>query len=248
MKIGIITAMPEETLAVIRAIGGAKKKVSGNSTVRHGVLAGHDIVVEEAGMGFNNAATAARKLVHAERPDMMVSAGFCGGISAGLQVGDVVLATGLAIVSEKSLNHVPVEIPAFCRIFVVRQTAEGHRVFGGLFVSTAEIMNKSRVAALLPADALFPVVEMESAAIAIVAAENNIPFAGIRAVSDPCDEELGFSLDEFCDKRMRIRIPRVLFTVARKPRIIPQLIRLARNSRGARISLSQAVERFLAML
>jgi adenosylhomocysteine nucleosidase len=89
---------------------------------------------------------------------------------------------------------------------------------------------------------------MESAAIAIVAVENGIPFCGIRAVSDPFDEELGFSLDEFCDQRMRIRIPRVLLTIARKPRIIPQLIRLARNSRVAGASLSQAVERFLSVL
>ncbi|MBC8017320.1 MAG: phosphorylase, partial [Verrucomicrobia bacterium] len=135
--------------------------------------------------------------------------------------------------------------PATSRNFVARQTAEGRRVFGGLFASTPAIMQKSRLATLLPPDAPFPVVELESAAIAIVAVENGIPFTGIRAVSDPFDEELGFSLDEFCDERMRIRIHRVLFTVVRKPRIIPQLVRLARNSRVAAASLSQAVERFL---
>jgi adenosylhomocysteine nucleosidase len=90
------------------------------------------------------------------------------------------------------------------------------------------------------------VVEMESAAIALVAGENGIPFVALRTVSDPFGEELGFALDEFCDDRMRIRIPKVLFTIARKPRIIPQLIRLARNSRVAATSLSLAMERFLA--
>jgi adenosylhomocysteine nucleosidase len=109
-------------------------------------------------------------------------------------------------------------------------------------------MRKSRLAALLPADAPFPVVEMESAAVAQLAGENGIPFVGMRTVSDPFDEELGFSLAEFCDDRMRIRIPKVLLTVARRPRIIPQLIRLARNSRVAAASLSQAVELFLAVV
>jgi adenosylhomocysteine nucleosidase len=107
-------------------------------------------------------------------------------------------------------------------------------------------MLKSRLAARLPSAAPYPVVEMESAAIAIIAVENGIPFCGIRAVSDPFDEELGFSLDEFCDKKMRIRIPKVLLAIARKPRIIPQLFRLSRNSRVAAESLSQAVGRFLA--
>ena len=245
MKIGIITAMPEETRSVVRAVGTAKKTLIGRLAVQHGYLAGHEIVIVEAGMGFSNAAATAEKLVHEARPDLIISAGFCGGVSAELQVGDIVVATGLTIVSENVREDVPVEIPAVSRNFVASQTAEGRRVFGGLFASTPAIMQKSRLAALLPVDAPFPVVEMESAAIAIVAVENGIPFTGIRAVSDPFDEELGFSLDEFCDDRMHIRIPKVLLTVVRKPRIIPQLIRLACNSRIAGASLSQAVERFL---
>jgi adenosylhomocysteine nucleosidase len=248
MKIGIITAMTEETQAVVRAIGGARKVQIGRLLVQQGSLAGHDIVITEAGMGFTNAARMAENLLQQAGPDLIISAGFCGGVAAELLVGDIVVATELTIVSEKNLDHVPVEIPAFCKNFVVRQAAEGRRVFGGLFASTPAIMQKSRLAALLPPDAPYPVVEMESAAIAIVAVENGIPFCGIRAVSDPFDEELGFSLDEFCDQRMRIRIPRVLLTIARKPRIIPQLIRLARNSRVAGASLSQAVERFLSVL
>lgn len=245
MKIGIITAMPEETRSVVRAIGGAKKALVNGLDVRHGSWAGHEIVIAESGMGFDNAATAADKLILAARPDMIISVGLCGGVSAELQVGDIVVATGLIIVSKKVREKVPVEIPALCRNFVVRQNAEGRRVFGGLFASTPSIMQKSMLASILPPDAPFAVVEMESAAIAIVAVENGIPFVGIRAVSDPLNEELGFSLDEFCDDRMRIRIPKVLLTIARKPRIIPQLIRLARNSRIAGATLSQAVERLL---
>ena len=248
MKIGIITAMPEETQAVLRAIGGTKKTLLGKQAVQHGHLAGHEIVIMEAGMGFHNAAAAAEKLVHNLEPDMIISAGFCGGVSTDLQVGDIVVATGLTIVSERELETVPVEISAASRNFIVREIAEGRRVFGGLFASTPGIMQKKQLANRLPPNATFPVVEMESAAIAIIAVENGIPFAGIRSVSDPFDEELGFSLDEFCDDRMRIRIPRVLLTIARKPRIIPQLIRLARNSRVAGASLSQTMERFLAVM
>jgi len=183
-----------------------------------------------------------------QHPDLVISAGFCGGILEGLQVGDVVLATGLTIVSEGGLKDVAVTMAPVSQDFVSRQVAGGQRVFAGLFATTTAIMPKTRLAALLPPDAPFPVVEMESAAIALVAGENGIPFVGLRTVSDPFDEELGFALDEFCDDRMRIRIPRVLLTVARKPRIIPQLIRLARNSRVAAASLSQAVERFLAVV
>ena len=248
MKIGIITAMPEETQAIIRALPHVQKKQLGWRMLHHAQLSGHEIVIAEAGMGFTNATVAARQLMGELRPDLMVSAGFCGGIAAGLRVGDVVLATGLTILSESGLKEVPVTIAPVSRDFVFRQAAEGQRVFAGLFVTTTAIMPKSRLAALLPADAPFPVVEMESGAIALLAGEQGIPFVGLRTVSDPFDEELGFSLDEFCDDRMRIRIPRVLLTIARKPRIIPQLIRLARNSRVAADRLTRSLEELMTVM
>jgi adenosylhomocysteine nucleosidase len=248
MRIGIITAMPEETQAIVRALQHAQKIRTGERTMYQAQHCGHEVVVAEAGMGFANATEGARRFMGELRPDLVISAGFCGGISAELQVGDTVLATGLTIVSDQGVKDVPATIPTVSRDFTARQSSGGQRVFGGLFATTAIIMPKRRLAALLPADAPFPVAEMESAAIALLAGENGIPFIGLRTVSDPFDEELGFALDEFCDNRMRISIPRVLMTVARKPRIIPQLIRLARNSRIAAACLSQSVERLLAVV
>ncbi|MBL0225236.1 MAG: hypothetical protein IPQ16_06540 [Geobacteraceae bacterium] len=248
MKIGIITAMPEETAAIIRTLQQVRKIRPDGRTLHLAQFYGHEIIVAEAGMGFANATTAARQLLGEQRPGLLISAGFCGGVSTELQVGDTVVASGLTIVSEKGLQEVLVTIPAVCRDFVTCQAVEGRRVFGGLFSTTASIMQKSRLATLLAANAPFPVVEMESSAIALAAEENGIPFIGIRTVSDPFDEELDFSLDEFCDRQMRIRIPRVLLTVARKPLIIPQLIRLARNSSIAAARLSDSFGRLLAVL
>lgn len=248
MKIGIITAMPEETGAITQILRPTQKIRMGGRTSHCGQLFGHEILIVEAGMGFDNASSAARQLMTGWRPDLVVSTGFCGGIDTALRVGDVVVATGLVIVTEDQLQKVPVTIADASREFVSHQAAEGKRAFGGLFATTSTIMQKKRLAALLPAEASFPVVEMESGAIALLAGENSTPFIGLRTVSDPFDEELGFALDEFCDDRMRVRIPRVLLTIARKPRIIPQLLRLARNSRVAAASLSQAMERLLAVV
>jgi adenosylhomocysteine nucleosidase len=246
MKIGIITAMPEETRAIVGALARTQKTRLGSLVARQARVAGKEIVVAEAGMGFANATTVARQLMGELRVDLMISAGFCGGIRAGLRVGDVVLAASLAIVSEDGLEEVPYVLPAVGREFVSRQAAAGQRVFAGLFASTKAIMRKRRLAALLPVAAPFPVVEMESAAIALVAGEHGVPFVGLRTVSDAFDEEIGFSLDELCDDQMRIRLPKVLRTIVRKPGIVPQLVRLAWNGRAASASLTRSVARFLA--
>jgi adenosylhomocysteine nucleosidase len=248
MRIGIITAMPEETGAIIKAIGGTKIVSSGRTRRYRCQVVGHEILLVEGGMGPANAVAATEALLREGGADLLLSAGFCGGIRPGLTVGDAVLAAGLAVVSADGVQDVPVMVPETVSRFITGCPVGGVRLVSGLFATTQVIMRKEQLARLLPADAPYPVVEMESGAIAGIAAAHSLPFIGLRTVSDPHDEELGFSLDEFCDDRMCIRIPRVLLTIARKPRIIPQLIRLARNSRTAAESLSRVMPELLAVL
>ncbi len=249
MKIAVITAMPEEYRAVADCLGAAAAARVGTLRAGRFTLAGHEILLVESGMGFHNAAKAAELLVREYCPDLLVSAGFCGGIAPQLLAGDIVVAKGIVIANEDGFEEVPVALAAIGRNFAALQAAEGKRTFGGTFVSTSVITSKRRLAGMLSDSCSNPVVEMESGAVAIVAAKNNIPFLAIRAVSDCADEELGFSLDEFCDTDMRrIRIHKVLLTVLRKPRIIPQLVRLSRSSRRAAESLTIALSRLFPSL
>ena len=247
MKIAVITAMPEEFNAVSRCLGaGTAMRLAGLKAFScH--AGGHDLLLLLSGMGFDNAARAAEAAIREWRPNLLVSAGFCGGIAPELKVGDVVVAKQMVIVTGNGPEEVPVLFAAAGQNFVARES--GMRVCGGLFASTPVIMSKTRLAGMLPAGSTNPVVEMESAAVAIIAVENSIPLLAIRAVSDSADEELGFSLEEFCDAGLRrISIHKVLLTVLRKPRIIPQLVRLSRNSRVAASSLTAALSRLFPTL
>ncbi|MBC7961821.1 MAG: phosphorylase [Steroidobacteraceae bacterium] len=248
MNIAIIVAMPEEFRAVANCLGTVAARRLGKLKAGRCSIAGHQILLVESGMGFKNAAGAAEMVIRDRAPDLLISAGFCGGIAAELRVGDVVVAKKMVIVSETGIEDLPTAIPAAGLNFVVRQSACGARVFGGTFAGTAVITSKAKLVGMLSNGCPCPVVEMESAAIALVAAENGIPLIAIRSVSDPVDEELGFSLDEFCDNSLRIRPGRVLLTILRKPRIIPQLVRLAGNSRIAAKSLTAALEKLLPLL
>jgi adenosylhomocysteine nucleosidase len=118
----------------------------------------------------------------------------------------------------------------------------GNRTFRGTFVTAAEILQKRAMASLLPAGTVNPVLEMESAAVARIAAREGVPLVALRAISDGAEEELGFAIGEFVDREMRIRAWKVLLTIARKPRIIPQLVRLAGNARLAGQNLAVAVK------
>jgi adenosylhomocysteine nucleosidase len=248
MKIAVITALPAELWAVRAALGQPRREWRVGRAAWRSSVAGHEVLAVEAGMGFDNAARTADVVIRAESPELIVSAGFCGGLTTDLLVGDVVVATRLFIVGDDHLEEEPTRIADACLHFVAGSTPHD-RLFGGCYVSTPHMVSKQRLASLLSRDTgNTAVVEMESAAIARVAVENNTVFAAIRTVSDPLEEELGFSLDEFCDDAMNIRLNRVLKTCFNKPRIIPQLYRLSRNSRIAAASLSRAFERFLSVL
>ena len=249
MKIAVITALPAELWAVRAALGQPRREWRVGRAAWRSSVDGHEVLAVEAGMGFDNAARTADDVIRAESPELIISAGFCGGLTTDLLVGDVVVATRLFItVGDEQLDEQPTRIAETCIRFVAGSTPHD-RLFGGCYVSTPHMVPKQRLAGLLPCDMKDPaVVEMESAAIARIAAGNDISFAAIRTVSDPLNEELGFSLDEFCDDAMNIRINRVLKTCFNKPRIIPQLYRLSCNSRIAAASLSRAFERFLSVM
>lgn len=251
MKIAVITAMPEEFNAVARSLepGTAIRLSLPGLKALSCQAAGHEFLLVESGMGFGNAARAAESLIRDCRPDLLISTGFCGGIAPELQAGDVVVAQKIISANESGVEEFPVQFSPIGQAFVARQAAEEKRVFGGAFVSTSTITSKARLAGMLSGQYQNLVVEMESGAIAIVAAENNIALLAIRAVSDSADEELGFSLDELCDPDMRrILIHKVLLTVLRKPRIIPQLVRLNRSSRRAAESLTASLSRLFPTL
>ena len=249
MKIVVITAMPEEYRAVADCLGAETAAQVGALRAGRFSQAGHEFLLVESGMGFHNAAKAAEMLIRDGRPDLLVSAGFCGGIAPQLRAGDVVVAKEIIIAGNGGFEEIPVPLSPVGLNFVARQAAEGKRTFGGTFVSTSSIMSKRRLAGMLPGSFPNPVVEMESGAVAIVAAENKIPLLAIRAVSDGAAEELEFSLDEFCDPDLRrIRIGRVLLTILRKPRILPQLLRLSHSSRMAAESLTAALSRLFSAI
>ncbi len=239
--IGIVTAMPEERRAILRKADQVRKSHQGDRRVFRCRIAAHDVTLVEAGMGMLNAGWAATVLA-GERPDLLLSAGFGGGVLPGLKVGDVVMAEGVLQWAGSGFERVET---AFYGLVSNDNLALPLR---GEFITSEAILNKQLLLAFLPQGINRPLLEMESAAVARVAAEHGIPFMGVRAVSDPWDEELGFSIDEFCDSAKRIRPLKVLATILRRPRIIPQLIRLGGNSRVAARALGSAMERLLRQL
>jgi adenosylhomocysteine nucleosidase len=195
-------------------------------------------------MGVGNAAEATAALIAAHRPELLVSFGFGGAVRRGTAAGDLVLATRLFRLESGKLTRLQgpdCEFTERARKALEIHSPSAFQVHLGAFITTDRIENKQGLAGLLDPDLDNPLLEMETGAVAWVASGAGIPLVAIRAVSDTADEELDFSIGDITDKKLNVSIPRVLLTLARKPRILPQLLRLSRNSRLAGNHLASGI-------
>jgi adenosylhomocysteine nucleosidase len=188
-------------------------------------------------MGVNNAATATRTLIDSAKPDLIINFGFAGAVASGLNVGDIVIAERLLLNRERSfLDQAGIDAlkteELAGRLDGIFRDKEFH-IRKGTFITAAGIKCKQDMAELLPAGVVNPVLEMETAAVARDSGKENIPLIALRAISDGAEEELEFAIEEFTDRELNIRLWKVLLTIVKKPWILPQLLRLAKNSRSA---------------
>ena len=172
------------------------------------------------------AADAARVALERERPDAVLSTGFCGALDPSLKTGEVVVAS-------RVVNG--------CESFDAAQPRCERPHRSGVVVSCGHVVGsveeKSR---LYAAGGL--AVEMEALLVARCAAEREAPFFCVRAVLDRASQ--GFSLD-FSRLRTsdgRFSRPRIaLAALARPWTAAPELIRLERQGRTAARALGEFI-------
>ncbi len=238
--IGLVAAMPDEIRPLLRLAGPFTKEKKAGFTLYRFAIGAHRVILIESGIGPERAATATAQLIALAAPAVLVNFGFGGAVTAGPGVGDIVVAERI-LFHRKGLFS---EQPGLARELAEKAAGgvgHGNRALRGTFITAAEMLQKRVLTGLLPAGIIHPVVEMESAAVARIAAREGIPLIAIRAISDGAEEELGFSIDEFTDREMRIKVWKVLLAMGKKPRIVPQLVRLARNARLAGRNLAPAI-------
>ena len=243
--IGLIAAMPEEIKPLLRQVGPFRRERAGSFNIYRFSLANGEACLIESGMGAAKGAAATRVLIDTACPSVIINFGFAGAVTTGPSVGDLVMANRLFFHQRRSFSEqydLDQDLSALMEMALTKGCWEKtFQVYRGTFITAGEIVDKGELAGILPQGVANPVLDMETAAVAQVAAGLKIPLIAVRAISDDAGEELGFSLEELTDNELNVRIGRVLWTVARKPWIIPQLLRLARNSKLAGENLAYGV-------
>lgn len=222
---GVVVALASEA----RALGPSMPR-GGDPPLSELALLGEGSLLALSGIGLAAAAAAAQALVDAGVSALMTF-GMAGGLDPALKSGSVVIPCEL-------LSADGARYPA-CRLWRERVAAAVSPLCavteGNLLTSTHAIDTPAEKTAALRSTGA-AAVDMESAAVAEVAARHNLPFIAVRVIVDTAADILPRAVVA-ASRAGRLHVGRLIVGLILAPRGIAALIRLARRYRIAMRSL-----------
>ena len=227
--IGLIAAMLQESRALLRCIKEWERTRIGPFRGAHFRILERDCRLITRGLGFERAMHGARLLLAEAPPDLLVSFCIAGAVYADLRIGDVVVATHNYYLAKDSPAQVcPLAHLSKAAWDAATQALQptGARLLAGTAVTT----RGSQVAPKDMEGMENPVLEMETAGIAQVAAGAGLPLVSIRSISDGPGAPIPVDLETIMDENYNFRIGKMLVMVLRRPQILFQARQILRNS------------------
>lgn len=223
-RVGIIAAMPGELKPLVQ--GWKPLHLPKGENAWQGNIEGAACIAVCAGMGKAAAERACSIAVREAPLNTLVSMGWAGALSCGLQPGDAYVVN--EVVDGVSGEVFPTQSPArvgnapplkLVTIDHVALAAEKKRL--GLSYQAV-------------------LVDMEAATVARFARSQGIPFHCLKAVSDTASEVLP-DFSRYTDTQGQLQLAALLAHVAIRPRYWPGLARIGKNGKKGAYALASAL-------
>jgi adenosylhomocysteine nucleosidase len=230
--IGIIAAMSLERDACLGLVAEPERSLLGKTRLYRFQLLDRECWLVTSGMGFKRAAQATRALLSVTSPQLLVSLGVAGAVNADLEIGDVVASRNSFLLEKGVPDQIqPLALLSDAAWQASAKTLEARRA--RLVLGTVLTTRGSQYVQRQPGEMTNPVLEMETAGIAQVAAQHGIPLLSLRAISDGPGAPIPFNLEIMMDEEFNMRVGRMFTTILNHPRMLPKLLRMGRNARMA---------------
>ncbi len=243
--LGLVTAISLERGCLPRACRWRAVADPSGLPLRMAGLDGMELLCAVSGPGMEAARAAADALVR-RGARALLCIGVSGGLAPGLSAGDLVLAEAVLASGFPGLR-IPAS-PAWTRQALAALQASMHLAGPHPRIVLGQVLSLHRPAlgAARKEDlwrrthAL--IADLESAGVAMAAAEAGLPLLVLRAVCDPPERDLPPELPRLLDERGRVRPRRLLWSIARKPALVTGLLASRREFSAAMASLRRAMD------
>ncbi|MGH7895084.1 MAG: hypothetical protein ACREQL_10465 [Candidatus Binatia bacterium] len=228
-RVAVIAAMPSELQPFVKKVGSMTRETLGDRPLYQGRVGDVEVLATRTGMGTDFASEVTDRLLDAFDVEHVIAIGIAGGV-AGVEIGDV-LTPSVVINGDDGSEHVPT-------------TPRGITPKGKLRTSKHFSVDKALMERL--ASEGINAVDMETAAIGASAERHHCSWSVYRAISDKASDDL---IDtEIYGLAHPDGSPNVwasLRFIARRPWLLPRLIRLGRDAQLAADAAAQAAMREL---
>ncbi|WP_422667592.1 5'-methylthioadenosine/adenosylhomocysteine nucleosidase [Buchnera aphidicola] len=200
MKIGIIGAIQEEIKKFKNLIQYYKKDIVGYTKIYIGEFKNFEIILIQSGIGKVSASVATTILINLYKPKYIINIGSAGSLDSMLKIGDIIIPTQICYhdVDLVNFGYSFGQIPGFPAQFhnntilcnLLKDTAIKYKFnfFCGLLISGDSFIRKDNFIKTLHSKFSTAIaVEMESASIAQVCHQFNMPFIIVKYISDTSD-------------------------------------------------------------
>lgn len=212
-KIGIIAALPGELKPLVKGWQPHGKLYSGR-------IGETECIAIAGGMGAPAATRACEQILAEGGIEALVSYGWAGALSCGLKPPQAVAIHD--IIDSKTSEHFVTDMPA------------GHRLVTLDHVARHE--EKRQIAQEFQA----PLVDMEAAAVARIAAAHHLAFYCFKGISDGANDKLP-DFNRFLDKDSQLRMSSLVAYALLHPSYWKPLQRLGKQSQSAARNLESII-------
>jgi len=226
--IAVTFALPAESSAFVRSLEQRERK----SFLVNGSIEGKEIIVLHTGVGSHKCGERLTEFLLRNKPNIIVSSGFCGGTDDELKPCDLIIAENF---SDKTLikrAHEILEEVVIGRIF------SADRVIDPAADRYAIGREQGAIA-----------IDMETATIARLCTDFAVPMLALRVVSDspaapfPAPPEILFDI-----KAQRTKLTSLFGHLARNPKAVAQLADFSKRIALVKTKLADALCTLLSQL
>ena len=218
--LGIIFALPIEAHTFERRLGNATKYQGQKSVIYEGHVFDHPVVWTISGVGQEAARNAAQLIIDGHQPHTLISAGFAGALAPHLEHGTVLVPERILDDNQQCiypLGHSDQSLWPGENIIDSKAT----------LITVDSVITSKEKKARLRQETHADLVDMESAAVALVAQNANVQFLAVRVISDTSEETLPPEVSRLSQPQSPMhRFGAALAAITRRPAAVTDLWRL----------------------
>ena len=246
--IAILGAVTEEIAGIKREINISDRVRLDKSEAWFGKYQGRNIVLVRTGVGRKRAQNATQQVIDKFNPEVIISMGYAGALTEGLNVGDMFVASTI-LSPESDSNSFEMDDPKNLKWLELAKNTpppENVKLKIGRLITVDMVVHTPKAKKELGSRFRAEAVEMETLEIALLTRVNKIAFISIRGISDAVNHEL-IDCSSFLGSDGELSKLRASWYVLTHPKSLKNAFSLRSNAQIATQNLTDFISRLISI-